>query len=280
MHRPPLLALLVSIASFGCSQSPAPTRIPTNHASPKTYELLPLAVSGGEGRHSASHSSTTITGSLALEGANATLSLKLSTFTGHVRCNWNGQSRQACASPGTKDTTTTDAWILRGELRPDRGALTGTLRDDKHSIALTCAPSFIGLACSITGQPFGFHRPQPTTLAFAVPSPKRFELVPIDVAGVGRVAGAIEMTNARSIVVSLSVDHDPPTRLPGTIVHQDADGGGHGLLVTAQTSPTRTFSARCKIVNDNLACDLSVDRSVLGKPDHVSSTTVWQAKRT
>src|SRR5262245_51779209 len=101
------LALLPLLAA--CS---SPARAPksiTNTTPTTRLALRPIQLMGPEGRHSASHSSSVVTGELALTGLRATLTLDFATSVSHVHCNpaLMGSTRQACADPSARDSQTT-----------------------------------------------------------------------------------------------------------------------------------------------------------------------------
>jgi hypothetical protein len=262
------------------SRAPAPTnRTPTSVA----YALVPLSLSGGEGRHSASHSDTHVSGTLALDGPKATLELAFETFVGHVRCpkemrDGTVTTMQQCASDDAKDGRSSSTLVLRGETRVDNGAMVASLRAGERAMKLTCTSSFVGLYCAVSDleRLFGIPGDSPSAMSFAAAGAKKLDLAPLYVRDVGHVAGGIEIRGATASV-ALSVDGGVPTILPGTVQSLIRE---RGFLIRAQTSPTRTFVARCTPDDgDGLACEVTADRSVLGKPEHVNTQMIAVPRR-
>ena len=90
-----------------CGAAPTPAKRPASTQSTTTYRLEPRSVRGMEGRHSASHSSSELVGSLELTGDRARLVVDITTTIGYVHCPGNGPvwGRQACADRSkTSDT--------------------------------------------------------------------------------------------------------------------------------------------------------------------------------
>jgi hypothetical protein len=271
----PIIASLPLLASLVACSAPARTPTTTNHAPSTVYTLMPVGLGGGEGRHSASHSSTGVNGTLEISGGEATLSLAFDTFIGHVRCpeemrTGRVYTMQQCASDDMKDTSTTSSLVLRGQIRTEYGTMIVDLRTGRDgALEMTCRESFLGLACTIDSSTL-FQSPGdvPHSLAFMTPGAKRFAITPTDVKDVGRVAGTLDITGG-TISLALGVDGGPLTVLPGHATYHD-----HGIVLTAQTSPTRNLSAVCKVDADRLKCEVTGDRSILGKPEHIYSDMV------
>ena len=263
------------------SHAPALTnRAPTSVA----YALVPLSLSGGEGRHSASHSDTQVSGTLSLDGKRATLELAFETFVGHVRCPKEMRdgtvfTMQACAPDDAQDGRYASAVVLRGEASVDgTGAIVATLRERLRAMKLTCTSSFVGLACTVSDleQLFGMPGDSPSTMSFAAAGAKQLDLAELHVPGVGHVTGGIELRGATARV-ALSIDGGVPAVLPGTVHGLVRE---RGFLIQAQTSPTRTVTARCTPADgDTLACEVTADRSVLGKPEHVVAQMTARPRR-
>ena len=286
MHH---LASLLSLSLVAaCASSSAPLGTPTHRAPTTKYTLQPLAIRGGEGLHSTTQSRNGVTGTLELRGTTATLALEMTTWIGQVRCPDIGPDgiQPRCSSDDIKDTRTTSQLVLPGTTHMADGALVIELRGEPDTsyrptpqpreMTLTCRESFIGLACAVTDRYGLFGKgavSSITDVEFATPGTKRYALGPIDATDVGRVTGTIDVTGG-VIAVALAVDGGTPTVLPGTLTNHVGV-----LAFWATTSPTRTFSANCKAGPAALACELAVDRSVLGKPQHVTGSTVLTPMR-
>lgn len=287
MPRPTIASLSLLLAA--CAAPARTPAQPANAVPTAQYSLLPLSVRGSEGMHSASHSSTTIGGVLSITGERAELVLDLDTFVGFVRCPEEMQTgkvhtMQACAPEGAKDTRTASKRVMRGSARTENGALVVSVageedardrRIEPHRISLACRDSFLGLSCSITETNlFGVGVIEPHTMAFLTPGTKRFAIAPATVKDVGLVGGSLALDAGGRISLALSVDGGEPTTLPGSASWMD-----HGISLQAQTAPTRNLSALCTLDGDALACEVTGDRSILGKPEHIYSTLRFVPER-
>lgn len=279
------LASLSSLASLvavlaACGAPSRTVQAPTNTVATARYTLMPLAMRGNEGRHSMSHSSTEVTGVLNVTGDRAELALGFDTFVGYVHCpeemrtgKWT--TMQQCAPEGTKDVRTDSKVILTGSARTADGALVVSVVGEQNQrdrriepprLTLTCRDSYLGMACSIDEtNMFGFGTNRPHTLAFLTPGTKRFAITPTQVKDVGLVSGSLAIDGGL-IAMTLAVDGGAPTTLPGTVAWQD-----RSISLSAQTSPTRNLGAHCTVDGDRLNCEVTGDRSILGKPEHISS---------
>ena len=146
MSRLALFALLAG----ACSSAPRP--IKNTNDTPTRYTLEPVKLLPAEGRHSARHTWTTISGSLEMKATEATLRLDMKTDQSFVRCppDWDARSSlQACAQPGDKDTSTTETFALVGESRSENGKLVINVRADDRAATLTCDARGKTLACIV-----------------------------------------------------------------------------------------------------------------------------------
>ena len=155
-----------------CASTPRPVANPD--AAPARYALQPVELSGGEGHHSASHSSTLVTGALELSGSQATLHLELQTDTAHIRGpkEWRDgtvSTMQACASDDANDRTSRRTLALSGEVRREAGALTASLRDGDRHLRLGCTEASTGLVCEVAEAGTVFPSPgdPPSRLVFS-----------------------------------------------------------------------------------------------------------------
>lgn len=273
-----LALLAASLASLtACSTAArAPVQPPANSIPSTRYTLVPLALRGNEGMHSASHSSTSVTGALTVTGDRAELVLESDSFVSYVYCSPElaAHSMQQCASPDARPSHHVSQRVLRGTTRAEDGALVLALASEAHArgdhgstLELTCRDSYLGLACTIGATDlFGFGvMAKPSTMAFATPGTKRLAIVPVQVKDVGLVTGSLAMDGG-AIALTLAVDGGAPTTLPGTAAWVD-----HGVALSAQTSPTRNLGASCTVEGDRLRCEVTGDRSILGKPEHIYS---------
>lgn len=248
MPRPALASLLVLAAC--ATPARTTTTPPANVESVAQYSLVPLHVRGNEGRHSASHSSTTIRGELRLIGDRAELALDLELFVGHVRCPAQsiGRTMQACAPRDARDIHTSSRRVMRGTARTESGALRISVageRDERDRriepdrMTITCRDSYLGFACAIEETNlFGFGVIAPRTMAFLSPGTKRFTIAPTDVPNVGAVSGSLAIEAGGALTMTLAVDGGAPSSLPGRVTWQD-----HGISLRAETSPTRNLGA-------------------------------------
>lgn len=268
---------------LGCTQARTPTvQTPKNIEPTATYSMFPLFVRGSEGMHSMSHSSTNIRGALRVTGDRAELELGFDTFVGFVHCPEEMRTgkvitMQACAPEGQKDIQTKSKTVLRGSARTQKdGALVVSVVGEQNQrdrriepmrISLLCRESYLGLACSITEtNMFGFGVIEPHTMAFLSPGTKRFAITATDVKDVGSVSGSLAIEEDGRASVTLAVDGGQPTMLPGNVQWQD-----HGFSLRAETAPTRNLSGGCTVDGDRLSCDITGDRSILGKAEHLYS---------
>lgn len=111
--------LRYSLLLLAACAGSAPTKPKLANTQPTTtYQLQPLRVLGNEGRHSASHSTSDIAGSLELVGDRARLTLAISTSTGYVSCPKDRKfwpQHQACIeNPPNGDGTSRSALVLAG----------------------------------------------------------------------------------------------------------------------------------------------------------------------
>ena len=146
MHR---FTFVLLAACGGSRPASAPV---TNLAETARYSLEPVRVSGGEGRHSASRSSTTISGVLEVRAQQATLRLELATERAPIRCPDNdgsGATRQACAPADAQPSSSTTSLVLTGSSRWERGTLTIAVRKDDRAATLTCSEAASGLDCAV-----------------------------------------------------------------------------------------------------------------------------------
>gem|GEM_PF-6266739 len=261
---------------------------PANTVATARYTLMPLALRGGEGRHSMSQSSTAVTGVLNVTGDRAELALGFDTYIGYVHCpeemrNGTWTTMQQCAPEGAKDVRTGSKVILTGSARTANGALVVSVAGEQDQrdrriqparLSLTCRDSYLGMTCSIAEtNMFGLQLNAPHTLAFLTPGTKRFAITPTQVKDVGLVSGSLAIEGG-TIAMTLAVDDGEPTTLPGTAAWQD-----HGISLSAQTSPTRNLGARCALDGDRLTCEVTGDRSILGKPEHIYSQMLLVPER-
>lgn len=289
MPRPTIasLSLLASLAA--CSSATHAPVQPTNEVATARYSLFPLHVRGSEGMHSASHSSTDITGVLSITGADAEVALAFDTFVGFVHCpeemrTGKVYTMQQCADDSQQSIQNKWDVTMRGTARTENGALVVSVvgeqnRRDKRiepgRLSLTCRESYLGFSCAIGEQNlWGPGVFVPHTLAFLSPGTKRFTLAPTDVKDVGSVSGTLAIADDGKVAWTLAVDGGEPTMLPGHTSWQD-----HGINVQAQTSPTRNLSANCSFDGDHLKCEVTGDRSILGKPEHIYSDMVLVPER-
>ena len=290
MPRPTLasLPLLASFALAACGAPPAVVQ-PTNTVPTARYTMFPLFVRGSEGMHSASHSSTNVSGALSIAGDRAELVLGFDTFVGFVHCPEEMRTgkvlmMQACAPDDQKNIQSTSRVVMRGSARTQNGALVVSVvgeqnqrdrRIEPHRMTITCRDSFLGLGCAISEtNMFGFGVIAPHTMAFLTPGTKRFSITPTDVKDVGLVSGSLAIEGDGAIAITLAVDGGAPTTLPG-----DASWMDHGISVQAQTSPTRKLGALCAVDGDHLKCEVTGDRSILGKAEHIYSQMLLVPER-
>lgn len=275
MHASPLVALLVTAA---CATPARPISAPpANVESIGRYTLLPLYVRGSEGRHSASHSSTIVGGELRVIGERAELDLSFDHVVGFVRCPaGRPMTMQACAPRDAEDSRTTSRRVLRGSARTENGTLRLTVAAETDRMTIACSESFLGLACAIEETTmFGVGVIAPHTMAFVSPGTKRFTIAPTAVKDVGSVTGTLALEGNGTLAMTLALDGGAPTTLPGGATWQD-----HGISLRAETSPTRNLGARCTVDGDRLACDVTGDRSILGKPEHIYGQMLLVPDRT
>ena len=261
MHRFAVLAVVAACATSAPSHPtarPAPASI--------RYTLQPIQLFGGEGRHSSSQSSTMVTGALELVGDEATLTLGYDTFHTYVYCPTEmagTTTMQACADDHAKPYSTSNTGTLRGPVVRSGKQLEMRVRAKADSVALVCDESFVGLTCAVQEGERVIVGDHLTHMVFATAGAKRYAIAPRVLDDGSALAGTIEMI-AGEVTVALVLDGGAPIILPGRVFWAPA-----GLIVDAQTSPTRTFNLACHDAPRGLACEVTADRSVLGKPDHI-----------
>lgn len=272
MARFALVALLLA----ACASTPRPAAPGTS--APARYTMQPVKLHGGEGRHSASQSWTTVSGALELAGDRATLQLEMQTDRSHIHCPkaWRDgavHTMQACAPDDAKDTRTRQRLALTGEARREGGTLILGLRDGDRRIGLRCDEASIGLACAIDDDRTLFAGPgdRPDRLVFATAARKQYRLEPIALPSGEQLQGRLTLA-ADASRIELALDGKPPIVLPGSAFWAPA-----GLVVEARTSPTRTWVMSCKDIADRLECEATADRSVLGLSDHLYGPAVFVA---
>jgi hypothetical protein len=165
MSRLALFALLLG----ACSSAPRP--IKNTNDTPTLYTLEPVKLLPAEGRHSARHTWTTISGSLEMNATQATLRLDVKTDSSFVHCpaDWDTRSSlQACARPEDKDTSRIETIALLGESRSENGKLVISVRADDRAATLTCDASGKKLACLVEDEYtlFGRVGQRPETITF------------------------------------------------------------------------------------------------------------------
>jgi hypothetical protein len=265
------IALLVA-----CGATPHP--IANAARDPARYPLQPISLSGGEGLHSAWHSSTLVTGTLELAAERAALHLALTTDASPVHCSpdMQGTSLQACAPADARSSRSTTSLEFDGDVAWSGDVVIASLhRGDLHA-ELRCTESVLGLACALEpgrdllGRGPGDH---PQRFVFATASEQRFELDATKLT-TGQEVGATLVLDATSKArLEVNVDGVPVEALDGSFRWTAA-----GFVVQAQTSPTRTWSMSCKETPGTrpaLACEVTADRSVFGTTDHLVGPTVF-----
>jgi hypothetical protein len=162
---------IASLAVLLAACSSAPRPIKNTSDTPTRYTLAPLHLRGNEGMHSASHSSTTVAGTLEMIQTKATLRLDMTHSTSFVHCpaEWQAAySMQACAPPDAKEETSTHSLALTGDTRLENGRLVISVREDDQAATLTCDQKGKTLACTIDDEYtlFGRVGQRPDTLVF------------------------------------------------------------------------------------------------------------------
>ena len=252
------LALLPLLAA--CS---SPARAPITNTTPTTrLALRPIQLMGPEGRHSASHSSSVVTGELALTGQRATLTLDFETSVSHVHCNpaLMGSTRQACADPSARDSQTTTRITLTGSADFAGDTLAIRVADRERNVAMTCKEDALGYTCALADAAiFGFVHAPPSSMAFARPAARRHYELPAaelaDPVGTVHLAGQLSVGGSAA-TIELAVDGRAPKQLtlpvswaPAGIVMRD---DGVSLICTERGA--------------TLECDLSANPGVFGRP--------------
>ena len=261
--RLPWLLFLPLIAA--CSASP---RTPVQNVAQTTrYTLQPIHGFGSEGRHSASHSSSDITGSLELRGGSATVTFETITRVSHVHCpkdirEGRVHSMQSCADEAAKDYSTTSREVLRGDAAWRAGHLELTLKSDNRSVVTTCRESVFGLVCDGDA-----NRPGSSKWHFAAAGAKHFTLAPIELDDGTQLTGHVVIDGSGG---SIDLARD------GKLVEKQVRIKRYpvGLVVEAG-GPLGRISLTCDdAVQARLACQLSVDPEVFDRPSFMQPVTL------
>jgi hypothetical protein len=167
------LVAATAAAAAACAGPVRPAITGNRNDAATRYTMQPVMLRGGEGPHSASHSSTVVAGTLELAGGRAALRLELQTARSYIRCpkEWRDgtvSTMQACAPDDAKDSTTNSRIGLAGEARWEAGTLSARLRDGGRTIGLRCDRTSTGLQCAIEGDSTLFEGPgeRPERLVF------------------------------------------------------------------------------------------------------------------
>jgi len=275
--QPGMSIRLVPIALLAaCATSPHP--IANTSREPTRYPLQPIRLRGGEGLHSAWHSSTLVTGTLELVAERVALHLALATDESPVHCppNLQGTSLQACAPSDARSTRSTTSLELEGDARWSGDTLTAHLHRDTLRAELRCTESVLGLSCALEpgngllGRGPGDH---PDRFVFATAPQQRFELDATKLSTGEQVDATLVLDATSEARLEVRVDGRPVEALAGSF-----NWTAGGFVVQAQTSPTRTWSMYCKETpgaRPALACEVTADRSVFGTADHLVGPTVF-----
>jgi hypothetical protein len=152
-------SLVLLAACAGAPPKPQPAPLASTQSS-TAYQLEPRTVRGMEGRHSASHSSSQLAGSLQLAGERAHLVVEITTTIGYVHCPGNAQSfgRQACADRSKTSDTVQQKLDLTGTAVRDgdrvRITVGATTQPDparppqRYDLVLACREVRGSLACN------------------------------------------------------------------------------------------------------------------------------------
>jgi hypothetical protein len=160
-------ACLVSLVACATPVTPKPAPAPLANVQPTTtYRMRPLErVPGPEGRHSASHTYTDVTGTLELTGDRARYTMNISAQTGYVRCpepmteQW--PHRQACipaSQGGGTSQTSRQTFAIDGTATRRDGALVIVFAKGKpdQELTLACTEGGGVLLCK-PNPPHTFH---------------------------------------------------------------------------------------------------------------------------
>ncbi len=271
----PRLSGFLAIALAACASARStPTPTVTNAKPSTRYALQPIWLHGGMGRHSAFQSWATMTGTLEVAGAHATLWLATRTDTSPILCAGEHVGMQQCAPPGSKFSSSTTTRVLKGDARWDAGTLRVDLASESVKLSLACNDTPLGYACAITGDenfrsPFGDN---PARFVFAPLAARTFELLPVQSAGGVEVTGSLTLRADATAQITL-------TRAAKTVTREASLRWAPAGFVVDAGPALSALMLRCDERGAVVACELSADRSVLGEADHLTSNVTLSLRQ-
>ena len=246
MHRLGLLAPSLLAVFAACT---APVHAVVANAVPVTrYVLQPTREPGGEGMHSAWHTSSRTEGTLEIRGHRAVLVLETTASRDPISCQPDPSLIQACAPAGAKSSTTTFRTVLEG-------TWTGTgAQLDGH--ALACATSRFGLRCTLDARP----------LAFASSAHQRFTLASTALVDGQRLAATLDIAGTTAHL-RLALAGEPAIERTGRVSRAPAG------LVIETGGPVGRTSFICTEVAHGLTCEAGIDHEVFDRPSTYGPVT-------